>query len=115
MRIRPGKGRSLIAGILMLVVMVVGLFLMPGGNIPGIRSPMGGALTVFRIVWIAFGLIGAGAAFYNAFSPKGMALYEVDMEPDRRERDPNEGPFCPKCGRPVAQEDKFCRNCGTAL
>ncbi|MBN1249235.1 MAG: zinc-ribbon domain-containing protein [Anaerolineae bacterium] len=115
MRIRPGKTRSLIAGILMLVVMVVGLFLMPGRGILGVPSPMGGAISAFRIVWIAFGLIGAGAAFYNAFSRKGVALYEIDMEDDEEGDRRADGPFCPKCGKPVGKNDKFCRNCGTAL
>lgn len=115
MKIRPGRARSLITGILMLVVMVVGLFLMPGRSILGPGSPMGGALTAFRIVWIAFGLIGAGAAFYNAFSQKGVALYEIEMDGEEEQPRQEGGPFCPKCGRPVAKSDKFCRNCGTAL
>jgi hypothetical protein len=28
---------------------------------------------------------------------------------------PEGGGFCPQCGRPVETEDRFCRNCGTAL
>ena len=115
MRIRPGKTRSLIAGILVLVVMVVGLFLLPGRSPLGGPSPMGGAITAFRIIWIAFGLIGAGAAFYNAFSREGVALYEIEMDGDEEGPREEGGPFCPKCGRPVGRSDKFCRNCGTAL
>jgi hypothetical protein len=78
MRIRPGKTRSLIGGILMLVVMIVGLMMMPGDM--GIGGPVGGAVSIFKILWVAFGLIGAAASFYNAFSEKGVPLYEVDME-----------------------------------
>ncbi len=121
MKIRPGKMRSLIAGILMLVVMIVGLFLLPGPGVLGgmfpTGAPMGGAFAAFRIIWIAFGLIGAGAAFYNAFSREGVALYEIEMDGDddlTRSRTEG-GPFCPKCGKTVGKTDKFCRNCGAAL
>jgi hypothetical protein len=99
----------------MLVVMIVGLLMMPGrGMLPGL-SPMGGTFGIFRIVWIAFGLIGAGAAFYNAFSKNGMPLYEIEMEDEGEALQTGGGPFCPKCGKPVGKSDKFCRNCGTAL
>lgn len=75
---------------------------------------MGGAITAFRIAWVALGLFGAGASFYNAFSQKGMPLYEVDLEGNEGQTG-REGPFCPKCGQPVGRADKFCRNCGAAL
>jgi ribosomal protein S27AE len=114
MKIRPGKTRSLVAGILMLVVMIVGLFMLPGSGALGPGFPMGGAITAFRIAWVAFGLIGAGASFYNAFSQKGMPLYEIDLEGDEGQVG-QEGPYCPKCGQPVGRADKFCRNCGAAL
>ena len=79
MRIRPGRTRSLIAGIMALVVMVVGLIMMSrtggfGPSVPG----FGGILGIFKILWVAIGLIGAAAAFYNAFSREGIALYEIE-------------------------------------
>lgn len=115
MRIRPGKTRSLIGGIIMLVVMIVGLLMMPGDM--GIGGPMRGGLGLFRILWIVIGLIGAAVSFYNAFSEEGVPLYEVDMETeaesgaDRRDADV----YCPECGKPVREDDKFCRHCGASL
>jgi hypothetical protein len=96
-----------------LVVMAVGLVMMSRTGGFGPAAPgMGGVFGIFKILWIAVGLIGAGAAFYNAFSREGIALYEIesgDAEGDREDQ------YCPQCGRPVSAGDKFCRNCGTPL
>ena len=110
MRVRPGKTRSLIGGVLMLVVMIVGLLMMPGDM--GIGGPMGGAIGIFKIVWVAFGLIGAAASFYNALSKEGVPLYEVEME---EEREYGSDAYCPECGKAVRDDDKFCRHCGASL
>lgn len=112
MKIRPGRTRSLIGGILMLAVMAVGLFLMPGPGIVGGMPGMGGALSVFRILWIAIGLIGAGVSFYNAFSEKGVPLYEIETDGGQH---PEGEAYCPKCGAPVGKDDRFCRKCGSPL
>jgi ribosomal protein S27AE len=111
MRIRPGRTRSLVAGVLVLVVMVAGLAMMSWGA--GISRPGplgGGALGLFRWVWIIVGLVGAGLAFYNAFSRRGVSLYEIEMQETR-----GEGKFCPQCGEPVGEDDRFCRHCGAHL
>lgn len=113
MRIRPGRTRSLFVGIMMLLVMVVGLVMMSrfGG-------PPGGAFGPFIIIWVIVGLAGAGMAFYNAFTEEGLPLYEVDVEEDdldESRRDEGDGPFCPQCGRPVSESDRFCRHCGAPL
>jgi len=102
MRIRPGRTRSLIAGIAALAVMVFGLVMM--GRMPG-----GGIFGPFMILWVLFGLIGAAAAFYNAFSERGLPLYEVDTESEEGDA------FCPQCGRPVSADDAYCRRCGASL
>lgn len=106
MRIRPGRTRSLFVAIMMLVVMVVGLIMMTrfGG-------PTGGMFGPFIIIWVVVGLVGAAMAFYNAFSEKGLPLYEVDVEEDEGAT----GVFCPQCGRPVGEDDQFCRHCGASL
>ena len=116
MRIRPGKTRSLIGGIVALIVMIVGLVMMPGGT--GFGAPLGGGVFgIFKILWIAIGLIGAAVNFYNAFSEEGVPLYEVDMEEPRNEPEAggDAGAYCPECGKPVGEDDRFCRNCGASL
>jgi hypothetical protein len=110
MRIRPGKTRSLIGGILMLVVMIVGLLMMPGDL--GIGGPMGSAVGIFKILWIAVGLIGAAVSFYNAFSEEGVPLYEVDVG---EESGSGADAYCPECGKAVREDARFCRHCGASL
>jgi hypothetical protein len=106
MRIRPGRGRSILAGIMAIVVTLAGLWLLTSF---GRSGPFGGGLpTAFVVVWVLLGLAGAAAAFYNAFSKRGLPLYEVDMDDDT-------GEFCPQCGKPVGPEDEFCRHCGASL
>lgn len=102
MRIRPGRTRSIFAGIMVLVVMAVGLWILTsfGG--------FGGPPMPFVILWVIIGLGGAAATFYNAFSRRGLPLYEVEMD------NKPEG-FCPQCGKPAGSEDQFCRHCGASL
>lgn len=113
MRIRPGRGRSLVAGIGVLLVTIVGLVMLSsfGGMMrgPGMGIGLAG---VFTIVWVIFGLIGAGVSFYNAFSREGVTLYEIDME---RREDAGGGMFCPQCGQRIEADSRFCRHCGTPL
>ena len=107
MRIRPGRTRSLFAGIMMLVVTIVGLLMMGrfGGSAGGLFGP-------FIIIWVVTGLAGAGMAFYNAFSEGGLPIYEVDLEGEDQYQ--GEG-FCPQCGKSVGNDDQFCRHCGASL
>ena len=115
MRIRPGRGRSLAAGIGVLLVTIVGLVMLSsfGGMIRGPGMGIGPA-GVFTIVWVIFGLIGAGVSFYNAFSRRGVALYEIDVE-RYEDAGEGEGAFCPQCGQHVEADSRFCRYCGTSL
>ena len=91
-----------------LVVMVIGLLMMSraGGIGGGIGS---GMLGPFMIIWVVIGLLGAGISFYNAFSEKGVPLYEIQTDSE------GNGTFCPQCGEPVQASDQFCRHCGATL
>lgn len=101
MRVRPGRTRSLVGGILALVVTFVGLWML--SSFGGFGPPW-----PFMVLWVIVGLGGAAAAFFNAFSKRGLPLYEVDM-------DASGEVFCLRCGEPVGQEDQFCRHCGASL
>jgi drug/metabolite transporter (DMT)-like permease len=103
MQIRPGRERSLVGGVVALLVMVVGVVMMLSfGGFSNFLLP-------FLLIWVLIGLVGAAVSFYNAFSRRGLPLYEVDM-------DEEEGTaYCPHCGRPVGREDEFCRHCGQRL
>lgn len=124
MRIRPGRGRSLAGGIGVLLVTVLGFVMLTslGGSMgempPGIG--MGPNIGLFAIIWLVIGLIGTGVAFYNALSPRGVALYEIEMDSREEQRlvapTQNEaGAFCPSCGKPAAPDSRFCRHCGEPL
>jgi hypothetical protein len=122
MKIRPGRSRSLIAAIVTLIVTIVGLLLIPGPSFGGGFPGMGPGFGLFRILWLIVGLVAAGASFYNAFSAKGLPLYEIDSDQqtnqgqDRGTGGPSaEHGYCPNCGNPVRHSDRFCRHCGTAL
>ena len=91
---------------MMLVVTIVGLVM-----ISRFGGPTGGMFGPFLIIWVVIGLVGAAMAFYNAFSEKGLPLYEVDVE----EGEEDSGAFCPQCGEPVGEDDQFCRHCGAPL
>jgi hypothetical protein len=111
MRIRPGRTRSLFAGIMMLVVTVVGLAMMSRFS-----GPTEGVFGPFIIIWVVIGLAGAAMAFYNALSEEGLPLYEVDVEEDEEDRRGERAhAFCPQCGEPVGESDRFCRHCGAPL
>lgn len=122
MRIRPGRVRSLMAGIAILIVTIAGLLLMPGPTFGDGFPGVGPGIGLFRILWLVVGLVAAGMAFYNAFSGKGLPLYEIEVEREQRTNgDQGTGApsekhaYCPNCGNEVGSEDRFCRHCGRQL
>jgi hypothetical protein len=80
-------------------------------------SSVGSIPAPFVIVWVIIGLLGAGASFYNAFSSKGLPLYEVDYHRNDGTHRPHatSGLFCPNCGNPTSASDRFCKHCGHRL
>jgi hypothetical protein len=90
-----------------IVVMIVGLVMMTSFGQAGPR--LGSLLGPFKIAWVAITLLGAGLAFYNAFSDRGISLYEVDADGE------GQVGFCPQCGKAVGEHDRFCRHCSATL
>lgn len=93
---------------------MIGLFVLLGfPSVIGGGGPFGAPpiFGLFPILFFVVTLIIAAASFYNAFSDRGIASYEVEIE------EPGTGStrFCPSCGRAVGEGDRFCRHCGAAL
>jgi zinc-ribbon domain len=51
----------------------------------------------------------------NAVPPVPDDALEQRIASRRRSRDGKPGGFCPKCGRPVQAQDRFCPHCGATL
>jgi ribosomal protein S27AE len=94
--------RSLVGGVLGLAITFVGLWMLSR------FGSFGAPPWPFMVVWAIVGLGGAAAAFYNAFSKRGLPLYEVDTDADTAE-------FCSRCGQPNGPQDQFCRHCGVSV
>ena len=81
MRVRPGRGPSVLAavvGIAMLVFFV--LFFLPSMNAIAGRTPMGGVFSGFGLLFVIVLLAMIGFAIYNAVSPQGASMFDVDLE-----------------------------------
>lgn len=63
---------------------------------------------------VAAGVSLAPAASRRPPSPVNDDL-EAEISARRQTRQEKAGGFCPKCGRPVVQSDRFCSKCGTTL
>ena len=111
MGIRPGSRRSLLAGVVMLLVMVASVAMMRSFACPPSR-----VFSAFVIICVPIEVIGASIAFYSEFSKDELPLYELDPPDSEESRDlPKAEAFCPKCGRPVSENDQFYRSCGAPL
>ncbi len=113
MRGQPGKIRSLIAGIAILIVAIVGAFLIGGPSFADGMPGSGTTINIVRTALIAVGLIGAGLAFYNAFKHKNAMSRAVDN--NTYSIGSQTGHVCPNCGNAIGESDRFCRSCGTYL
>jgi hypothetical protein len=113
MRTRSKRIRLLVVAIVILVFAAAGFFLTPVLMIASGMPGSGMTMALFRIAWVAVGLIGAGLALYNAFGRRSAVPYEIDGDVYTIESPT--GSVCPKCGKPVGENDRFCRNCGAYL
>jgi len=138
--IKPGRGPSIMAGIMSLLAAVFGVFWTVFAG--SMFKPM----FLFGIIFIIAALAGAVYNFYNAGARNRMS--ELDVTTDEEERDPittalnfekNErltarpsnlrkrlrqtpeaeqkprGAFCPFCGEPVKADYEYCPKCGKDL
>ena len=126
--IKPGRGPSMMGGIMSIVV---GLF---GVVWTIIAASMGGGfMAIFGILFILVAIIQAIYKFKNATSENRYS--EFDITDETEECDPlndrfgrqfgpelkidnksqRESHFCPYCGTAVDYQFKFCNHCGKKL
>jgi len=127
--IKPGRGPSMMGGVMSVAVGVFGLIW------TAIAVSIGGGLfALFGIVFIIVAIVQAVFHFKNATSQNRYSAFDItdgDEEPDplnerfgnRPERQEgsrvvHSGPetvFCPYCGTKAEADHVYCRRCGEQL
>lgn len=142
--IKPGRGPSMMGGVMAIAAAVFGLLWTVGaysmttpnyGNIGSFSDPGfdGGLGAVFPLFGVVFILIAVVMAVYNFKNAMGKHRYsEYDIVDGEEEADPlnerfgqkpvddckekgNASAFCPYCGTPIEEDYRFCKKCGKRL
>lgn len=142
--IKPGRGPSMMGGVMAIAVAVFGLLWTVGassmtapnyGNIGSFDDPGfgGGFGAVFPLFGVVFIFVAVAMAIYNFKNATGKQRYsEYDIVDDEEEEDPlnerfgqkpvddrkekgNTSLFCPYCGTPLKEDYRFCKKCGKQL
>ena len=141
--IKPGRGPSMMGGIVCIVVAVFGLLWTIGassmsssfGGIVPFHDPAFGEgidaiFPLFGVVFIIIAVVSAVYNFKNATGKKRFSEYDIvdsSEEPDplnerfgepapiHHESVPEADAFCPYCGTPVEDDYRFCNSCGKQL
>ena len=119
--IKPGRGPSMMGGIISVAVGLFGVFwtilAVSGGA--GIMAPFG-------IIFVVIAVVQAIYNFKNASSKNRFSSFDVvdsTQEPDPylstsqppQQEGTTAGRFCPYCGAPVEGDFAFCNQCGKKL
>ncbi|MDO4357531.1 MAG: zinc ribbon domain-containing protein [Clostridia bacterium] len=123
--VKPGRGPSLMSGIVSLLVVVIGI----GWTALAIQMEAPAFFPIFGMMFIIFGVINAISGFANATNRNRFSTFDIVDE--REEPDPlnqyfgsaqepdapqaGETRFCPYCGAPAASDYAYCRKCGKKL
>ena len=142
--IKPGRGPSMMGGIMAIAAAVFGLLWTVGassiatptyGNIGpfsdlGFGSGIGSIFPLFGVVFIFIAVAIAIYNFKNATGKQRYSEYDIvdgDEEPDslnerfgqkesaNDEKEQDAAAFCPYCGTPAREDYRFCKNCGKQL
>lgn len=127
--IKPGRGPSMMSGVMCVVVGVFGVLWTIGAASIG-----GGLFSLFGILFIVVAIVNAVYNFKNATNKNRYSTFDiVDGE---EESDPlnqrygekdyqqefaqsyegkRDSEFCPYCGADVEKEFVFCNKCGKKL
>ena len=141
--IKPGRGPSMMGGIVCIAVAVFGLLWTIGassvsssfGGIgtfhdPGFGGGIDAIFPLFGVVFIIIAVVSAVYNFKNATGKKRFSEYDIvdsREEPDplnerfgdpaslTHEAVPEADAFCPYCGAPAENDYHFCNSCGKKL
>ena len=123
--IKPGRGSSMMSGI-------VGLFAAGVGVLWTVLAVSMGAgfMAIFGVIFILIALVSSAGGFYSATAENRPSI--IDIVDGEEEGDPfapnsqtdrhdeHEAPgdtvrFCPYCGRRTEEDHRFCAGCGKSL
>ena len=141
--IKPGRGPSMMGGIVCIAVAVFGLLWTIGASSmsssfrgigtfhdPAFGGGIDAIFPLFGVVFIIIAVVSAVYNFKNATGKKRFSEYDImdsSEEPDplnerfgehtpvHHESVPEADAFCPYCGTPVEDDYRFCNSCGKKL
>lgn len=124
--IKPGRGPSMMGGIMSIVVGIFGVIWTVAA------AGMGaGIITLFGVVFIIMAVVMAIYNFKNATGDNRYSTFDIvdgDEEPDplnekygktenkkRENEQSDQNSYCPYCGSTVGDKYEFCSKCGRKL
>ena len=143
--IKPGRGPSMMGGIMAIAIAVCGLLWTIGAagmtssfsgmGLDGGYGIGGGMDVVFPLFGVVFVFVAVALAVYHFKNATGKQRYSVfDIVDEKEESDPlntrfgeqmqeaaegkkkeEAAAFCPYCGTPVETDYRFCKSCGKRL
>ncbi len=121
--IKPGRGPSMMSGI-------VGIFMICFGILwTALAAQAGGFFAIFGVLWTGIAVVITVYNFKNATGKNRYSSFDItdgDEEPDPlnerfgEQTDDENSPsgdsrFCPYCGTAVESDFEFCNKCGKKL
>ena len=121
--IKPGRGPSMIGGIVGIFMILIGIVWTV------MAAQMSIAFSLFGVVWTAIAVINTVYNFKNATGKNRFSSFDItddNEEPDpfnerfgehdsQKKEQNGQSKFCPYCGIPVEGEYEFCNKCGKKL
>ncbi len=131
--IKPGRGPSLMSGIMGIAAAVFGVIWIIGAIsltsdaswIGGPAVSIGAIFPLFGVLFVIIAILSAAYHFRNAVGKKRYSAYDIvdgQEEPDplneqfsQETSETRHSGFCPSCGAAVQESHRFCAACGKAL